>query len=119
MFGDRVDGDLTGLEWVDNRYLSTSADPRIADGFAERTGSDDPGMVLNIRVPKGAPMIRLSDMAAADAKIDATTPEAELLGGRGWKLRMVADHGTDSKGIRRVDVEVISHDRNGDDPWDR
>lgn len=119
MFGDRVDGDLTGLEWVDNRYLSTSADERIADGFAERTGSDEPGMVMNIRVPKGAPMIRLSDMAPAGAKIDSTTPEAELLGGRGWKLRMVADHGTDSKGIRRVDVEVISHARNGDDPWDR
>lgn len=119
IFGDRIDGDLNGLEWIDDAYLSTSADPRIATGFAERTNSSDGGMVINILVRKGAPMLRLSNFAPAGHKIDSTSPEAELLGGRGWRLRVIADHGQDSKGLRNVDVEVISHVRQSTNPWQR
>lgn len=111
VFGDLVDGDLTGMEWIDDAYLSTTADRRIADGFAEG------GLVMRMRVGKGAPMLRLSGFAAADRKLDSTAPEAELLGGRGWKMRIVADRGRDENGMRQVEVEVISHARNGRDPW--
>jgi hypothetical protein len=117
--GDLVDGDLTGLEWIDDAYLSTSADLRIADRFANQSDSPDGGMVLNIRVGKGATMLRLSGFAPADATLNDTSPEAELLGGRGWQMRVVADHGKDAGGIRRVDVEVVSHARNAQDPWSR
>lgn len=118
IFGDRIDNDLTGLEWIDEAYLSTTADPRISDGFASRTDSVDGGMVITMRVPKGASMLRLSDFAPVDEKIDSTSAEAELLGGRGWKLRIVKDNGK-SDGLRRVEVEVINHGQSSANPWDR
>jgi len=63
IMGDLIDGDLTGLEWIDDAYLSTSADPRIAQDFAEHTDSPDGGLVMNIKVGKGAPMLKLSGFA--------------------------------------------------------
>lgn len=119
LFGDRIDGSLVDMEWIDEAFLSTSVDRRIANGFAERTDSPDGGMVLNILVRKGSPMLRLSDFAPDSEKISSTSAEAELLGGRGWKIRVVADNGRDSQGIRQVDVEVISHERSSTNPWDR
>jgi hypothetical protein len=118
VFGEHINGDLTGLEWTDDAYLSTTADPRISDGFARRTKSPDGGLVMRMRVPKGAPMLRLSDLAPDDEKIDSTSAEAELLGGRGWTLRIVKDNGK-IDGLRNVEVEVISHERSGTNPWDR
>lgn len=119
VMGDLIDDDLTDLEWVDDAYLSTSADLRIADRFAGQSSSPDGGMVVNIRAAKGAAMLRLSEFAPADAVLTDASPEAELLGGRGWRMRVVADHGKGPDGIRRVDVEVVSHARNAEDPWDR
>lgn len=118
VFGDHIDGDLTGLEWIEDAYMSTSADSRVYEGFAERTKSKDGGLVLHMRVGKGAPMLRLSDFAP-EGTIDSTSPEAELLGGRGWRLRITTDRGKDDRGLRHVDVEVVSYDRSGKDPWKR
>lgn len=109
LFGDRMKDDLTGMEWLDEAYFSTSADKRVADDFAKGGG-----MVMRVTVRKGAPMLRLSEMGA---KPDATH-EAELLGGRGWKISVTGDRGA-INGIRVIDVEVTSHGRNSQDPWER
>jgi len=111
MFGDRVDGDLTGLEWRDDAFLSTTADERIAQRFAEHRPSADGGMVLDIRVPAGAPMVRLSQFAPDDEVLTDASQEAELLGGRGWTLRIVGDSGPDGRRPRRVTAEVTNHAR--------
>lgn len=118
IFGDLIDGDLTGLEWTDDAYLSTTTDRRISDGFAERTDSPDGGLVITMRVPKGAAMLRLSDFAPDSETISSTSAEAELLGGRGWTMRIVKDNGKIG-GLRRIDVEVISHGQSSTNPWDR
>lgn len=115
IMGDIVDGDLTGLEWQEDAYDSMSADRRVADDFAIR--KDGEGMRMRILVPKGAPMLQLSEWATEGR--ETRVYEAEGLGGRGWRKKIVADHGYDEDGVRNVDVEVISYDRNGQDPWDR
>lgn len=108
VLGDRVDGDLAGLEWIEDAYSSTSADRRIAEDFAG-TG----GLVMRIHVRKGAPMVKLSEFG----KEANTINEAELLGGRGWQKRVSADKGVNERGIRIVEVEVVNHARNGRTPW--
>lgn len=114
VFGDRVDGELTGMEWIEHAYLSTSADVRVADEFAAAGG-----MMLSVIVPKGAPMVVLSPFAkAGEQPGQGGKLEAELLGGRGWRLRVTEDHGV-IDGVRHIDVEVVSHVRSGTDPWDR
>lgn len=113
--GDLVDGDLTGLEWIEDAFDSMSADKRVADDFAIR--KDGEGMRMRIFVPKGAPMLKLSEWASEGQ--ETRVYEAEGLGGRGWRKRIIADHGVDADGVRNVDVEVISYERNGTDPWDR
>lgn len=115
VMGDLVDGDLTGLEWIEDAYDSMSADKRVADDFAIR--KEGPGMRMRVFVPKGAPMLMLSEWAQPGQ--ETRIYEAEGLGGRGWRKRIIADHGVDEDGVRNVDVEVISHARNGEDPWDR
>jgi hypothetical protein len=109
VLGDLVDGDLTGLEWIEEAPLSTSADKRVADVFAK-----DGGMVLRITVRKGAPMVKLSELGEQPS----VGREAELLGGRGWKMKITKDNGLQG-GVRVVDVEVVSHARNAQDPWER
>lgn len=115
MFGDAVNGDLTGLEWIDEAYSSMSADRRVADDFAIR--KDGPGLRERIFVPKGAPMMKLSEWAQEGQ--ETRVYEAEGLGGRGWRKRIIADHGVDVDGVRNIDVEVISYARNAENPWDR
>ncbi len=95
MFGDRLAGDLTGMQWREDAYLSTSAKQRKAQGFAG-TGSKAP-MVMRILAPAGTPAIEASGMDL----------EAELLFKRGLRLRVVADHGISPDGVRHIDVEVM------------
>lgn len=117
VLGDRVDGDLSGLKWIEQAYLSMTADKRVADNFASR--KTDGGMMMRITVRKGSPVIKLSDFAADSPDADLQVKEAEGLGGRGWTLQVTADHGVGTDGTRLVDVEVVKHARSGKDPWKR
>lgn len=94
MFGDRLDRDLTGLEWSEQAYLSTTANAASAAGFAR--GGETP-VVMRILVPAGTPAVEASDMRL----------EAEVLITRGQRLRVVADRGRDPQGVRHIDVEVV------------
>ncbi len=99
-FGEAFARDLTGAEWVEHAYVSTSADPTISRLFAGRTTA---GAMLRIRVPKGTEAVQLSGDEYG----------SELLLQRGLRFRIVGDTGplTQDPGkagpVRILDVEVI------------
>lgn len=94
MFGDRLSGDLTGMQWREDAYVSSSAVRTVAADFAE--GADSVGLVMNISVPAGTGGVELSPV----------TFGAELLLDRGHTFRVTADRGV-VDGVRVVDVEVL------------
>lgn len=85
-FGGNVARDLTGFEWTDPAYISTSS----AREIAERGGP----VLMRLATPPGTGAIRLSDF------------EAEVLLQRGLTFRVVRDNGL-VDGRRLLDVEVI------------
>lgn len=89
------DTDVTGLEWRDGGYSSTTADTRLGQGSSFFSSSD--GVTMRIVAPKGTRALAASDSGG----------EAELLLDRGLRFRVVADHGV-QHGLRRLDVEVVS-----------
>ncbi|HZN76016.1 MAG TPA: ADP-ribosyltransferase [Micromonosporaceae bacterium] len=108
---ERWDGgerpDLTGLQWVDHGFQSTSARLGAAQVFGRRwpelnNKSDGEPVVLNILVPKGTNGIQLSELEH----------EAEILLDRGLVMEVAADHGVGEDGFRRLDVRVVG--RHGD-----
>lgn len=99
------DSDLTGLTWADDAYGSTSADRRVAEGFAYR-GVGEPVLIRTV-LRKGTGALRVSNMAPPDRDPDGIEEEAELLTPRGARWRVIADHGHDETGRRRLDVEMM------------
>ncbi len=94
LFGDSLDGDLTGFAWREEGFGSTSALERRALAFAGR--SSGKGIMMRLFVPAGTGAIEASGEQL----------EAELLLRRKLKLSVVADHGVNPDGIRYMDVEV-------------
>jgi len=98
------DVDVTGLEWVEKGYSSTTVDVRVAREFSSGGGGR---VMMRVVLPKGTRAIRLSDMAGPGQPLGGISTEAEVLGSRQLRYRVVADHGFDEQGTRHVDVEVI------------
>lgn len=106
VFGPRANwpADLTGSEWTDPAFFSTSTDRQSAVNFAGK-------VLMRFVFPKGTPAIQLSGYEY----------EAELLIGTGYRFRVIRDHGPETitytnffatKTIDRVlDVEVIPPSR--------
>lgn len=93
-------GDLTGAQFTDKAFLSTSADQKIAKHFAVKgrlTGDTRP-TVFRYTVPKGTKAITLS----------GSKHESELLLSRGLTFRVAKDHGVKDDGIRYLDLEVVT-----------
>jgi len=93
-FGDRWSGDLTGLEFGDDGFVSTSARPTFGDGSTAARGYG----IMTIDVPKGTKGVTLS----------GPEYESEILLERGLRFRVTSDV-TDKDGIRNIGVEVIPH----------
>jgi hypothetical protein len=91
--GEAYNGDLTGMEWREEGYSSTTTSRATAEGFA----SGDNGTVIRMLVPSGTGAIELSDGSS----------ESEVMLNRGLHLRVVADHGYNGHGLRILDVEVV------------
>jgi len=95
MFGDRMLGDLAGMEWREEAYVSTTALERRTRTFLGQGGNGS--VLMRILVPKGTGAIEGSPFNA----------EAEVLLRRGLRLRVVRDNGVSPDGVRHIDVEVI------------
>lgn len=98
LFGNRLDGDLTGMEWREDAYVSTSADREVSQDFAEAGGGDR--VMMRVVVPAGVGGIEISGTTGV-------LPESEVLLQRGLVMRVVADNGPDENGVRQLDVEVV------------
>lgn len=103
LFGDSLDGDLTGFEWKEKGYSSTSVNEDVADDFIDSAGDDDEDggdstpIKMRIVLPSGTPAFQASDV----------DDEAELIVGRGSNFRVIADRGEDDTGTRVIDVELV------------
>jgi hypothetical protein len=93
-FGDRLDHDLTGMEWREDAYLSTTTVEARTRGFLSGGAPDN--VRMRILVPNGTKAVTAS----------ARNLEAEVLIARGAKLKVVRDNGIDANGVRNLDMEV-------------
>ena len=100
VFGPAAKKKLTGAEWTEDAFQSTSADPAVAERFTINEDGKRAAAVIKMRVPKGTGAIQLSDERY----------EAEMLLERGLKLRVISDTGPwrrGQKGYRTIEVEVV------------
>ncbi|HEX6968903.1 MAG TPA: ADP-ribosyltransferase [Micromonosporaceae bacterium] len=101
LFGGHFAGDMTGLEWSDRAFTSTTASEASATSYSQhglgRTGSGP--VVMSIRAARGTGAVQLSQM-------DEDGRGSELLLDRGLAFRVTADHGV-VDGARRIDVEIV------------
>jgi hypothetical protein len=108
MFGDSFSGDLTGIEWREAAFVSTSSDETVATGFAREhstTSTPAGSVVMRLVTPAGTGAVELSDGSY----------ESEMLLDRGHRYRVVADRGVDGDGVRQLDVEVLPRDDRTED----
>lgn len=93
-------GDLTGAQFTDKAFLSSSADRKVAKNFAVkgRAAADTRPVVFRYTLPKGTKAITLS----------SGKHESEMLLDRGLTFRVAKDHGVSDDGIRYLDLEVVS-----------
>lgn len=97
MFGDRLEGNLAGMQWREDAFVSTTADKQITTLFSIGARNGQKPMVMRILTPAGTPAVEISNMQI----------EAEVLLGRGLRLRVVEDRGVDPDGVRHIDAEVL------------
>ena len=92
--------DLSGAQFTDRAFLSTSADEVQAKFFSRKGAktSDTRPTVFRYTIPKGTAAVKLSGVKH----------ESELLLQRGLTFRIVADHGVAGDGIRYLDLEVVT-----------
>ena len=95
MFGNRVDGDLTGMEWREDAYVSTTADEAATAPFSQTSAASP--LRMRIVTPAGTSAVDLSD--------PDDPSEAELLLDRGHTFKVAADRGV-IDGVRHLDVQV-------------
>jgi hypothetical protein len=100
VFGDRVDGNLTGMEWLETGFVSTSAVESVVAHFS---GAHTDPVRMRVLAPKGTHAIQVSDVQGRDGVAD----EAELLLDRNTRMRVAADRGV-VDGVRHLDVEVVT-----------
>jgi hypothetical protein len=95
LFGAALERDMTGLEWRELAYTSTSADEHISAGFTyPGTGHQHP-VLMRVFVPRGTGALTLG------------YAQQEILLQRGLRFRVVRDRGVSPRGFRLLDVEVV------------
>lgn len=110
VFGDSWDGDLTGFEWDDLGFGSTTTDRKIAQelftlqGAASRNEEAQGDVVMKVFVPAGVKALELS---TSEKGSKANGPQAEITLEDGMTWKVVKDHGFNPEGtIREIEVEV-------------
>ena len=97
MFGDRLNGNLEGMEWREDAFVSSSTDANIANDFATEAKDSSQAVVMRVLVPAGTGAVQLS----------GDEYESEALLERGLTMRVVRDNGGTP---RQIDVEVVPAD---------
>jgi len=105
IFGDRMDGDLTGFEWDEVTPLSTAADRRVAEEYAGMFDTPEPVLLMRILAPEGTGAVTMSGWGSGSALDE----QSEIVLERGLSPRVVTDHGVIDHpripaGVRLVDV---------------
>jgi hypothetical protein len=95
---DWQDRDLTGLQWTDPAYTSTSSDFEAGETYAGFP--EDRGFALRIALPEGTPAIAIRDDPGG------LDDEGEIVLQRGLTFRITHDRGQGAYGIRWLDAEV-------------
>jgi hypothetical protein len=98
LFGDSLNGDLTGFEWKELGYSSTTAKESVIEDFAVNIGAPQGGTVkMKVNVKKGLSAVQLSGMNG----------QAELMLGHDVNWKITKDHGIDPvSGHRVLEAEV-------------
>lgn len=97
LFGDRLNGDMTGMEWREDAYVSTSTDRSVSADFASDTDDRSQSVLMRVVIPRGTGAVELS----------GPEYESEVMLQRGLRMRVVADRGRSPEGFRLIDVEVV------------
>ena len=92
-FGNRWSDDVSGLQWTEHAFSSTTDSDAVARQFA---GSD--GVILRMLVPKGTGAIHNSESFGEGA-------QNEYILERNLRYHVIRDHGV-VDGVRTLDVEV-------------
>lgn len=97
LFGDSLDGDLSGFSWQELAYSSASTEERVAKSFAVGA-SDNQNVVIRLLTPAGIKGLQISGSDQGN--------QAEILLQTNTSWRVTKDYGVDSRGVRRIDVEI-------------
>jgi hypothetical protein len=108
LFGDQLDGDLSGFSWHEKGYGSMTTNEDVVRTFTH--GSPHPDATPAV----GAVKMRVHVAAGVHALGTSTHtrgskhngPQAELTLEHDLVWKVVKDHGTDAEGTRLVDVTV-------------
>lgn len=99
-FGFRARGDksLTGVEFTDSGYVSTSIYESAATSFARaRPGRQSERYMMRVVAPRGTGAV----------EIRGALYENEVLLERNLRFRVVGDRGLDAHGVRHLDLEIV------------
>lgn len=111
VFGDRLDGDLTGMTWHDRGYGSTTTEEKITDLFI--TGTYETGAPPVPDSVKMKVLVKAGTKALATSNKDkgskANGGQAEITLQHDTDWRIVQDNGVDENGVRNLVVEVQPH----------
>lgn len=100
LFGDALGNDLSGFQWDELGYGSTSIDEVISRQFSNQADSDDDQRVMmRVTVARGVG-------ASAVSHPRNQGGQGEIALQRNTQWRVTRDHGVDPTGIRYIDVEV-------------
>lgn len=104
LFQDSFDGDLTGFEWRELGYSSTTTEESRARDFMVLSRPQRGNVKLRVRVPAGTKAVQLSTNTEGSRY---NGPQAEVTLQRNVTWRIVKDHGVHPDGYRVLEAEVI------------
>lgn len=106
LFGDSVDGDLTGFKWQDQGYGSTTTEEDIARQFSPiRADPDSQKQTVRmiVHVPAGIGALQISTDKKGSM---ANGAQAEICLQRNLFWTIIKDHGMHPDGYRLVEAKV-------------
>lgn len=113
LFGEEnFKGDLSGFEWQEKGFASTTTNKAIADSYQIPDDQNHPkfhgtNVQMKVRVAAGVNALQTSTWTQGSA---ANGPQAEITLDRNMKWKVVKDNGFDANGVRQLEIEVEPKD---------